>query len=249
MLVCGALGCAGAAVAGRRHRAAATLLAGALGSAAADAFGAPAALHVIACALAALAVLMMVPARLGRPSPLTWLDFLMGACAVGALAVTTGAELAATIAAMGVAAGLGLARWRVSPALALALAGLAALGEVPVLAVVPFAFAVWLRERPAVPSPEFNPVVLAALLAYASTAMTLLVVGQFVVAAGGRRRPGDGHDADRDGAGRADGRRSAEGVAPPGGHRRPHRARQPAPPARAVCRRRSARRTPRSRCC
>ena len=60
----------------------------------------------------------MVLARLGRPLPLTWLDFAMGACAVGALAVTTGAELPATLAASGVAAALGLARWRVSPALA-----------------------------------------------------------------------------------------------------------------------------------
>ena len=38
----------------------------------------------------------------------------MGGCAVGALAVTTGAELPATLAAVGVAATLGLARWRVS---------------------------------------------------------------------------------------------------------------------------------------
>ena len=35
-------------------------------------------------------------------------------------------------------------------------------------------------SRPATPSPEFNPVVLAAILAYAATALTLLVVGQFV---------------------------------------------------------------------
>ena len=45
---------------------------------------------------------------------------------------------------------------------------------------VPLALALWVREPPATPSPEFNPVVLAALLAYAVTALTLLVVGQFV---------------------------------------------------------------------
>jgi diguanylate cyclase (GGDEF)-like protein len=180
VLVCGGLACAGAAVLRRRHQVAAPLLAAALGCAAADAFGAPSGLHAAACVLAAAAVFAMILARLGRPLALTWLDFVMGACAVGALAVTTGAELPATLAAMGVAAALGLARWRVSPALACALVGLAALGEVPALAIVPFAAAVWLRERPAVPSPLFSPVVLAALLAYASTALTLLVVGQFV---------------------------------------------------------------------
>jgi diguanylate cyclase (GGDEF)-like protein len=122
----------------------------------------------------------MVIGRLGRPLRLSWLDFVMGGCAVGALAVTTGAELPATLAAVGVAASLGLARWRVSLALALALAGLAALGELPVLATLGFVGAAWVREPEAEPGPEFSPVVLASILAYAGTALTLLVVGQFV---------------------------------------------------------------------
>ena len=50
---------------------------------------------------------------------MTWLDFVDGRRArSGALAVTTGAELPATLGASGVAAALGLARWRVSAALA-----------------------------------------------------------------------------------------------------------------------------------
>ena len=53
------------------------------------------------------------------------------------------------------------------------------------------------------------------------------------VPAAGRRRAGDGHDADRHGARRADGRGPAAGVAPPSGHRRPHGPRQPAAPALA----------------
>jgi diguanylate cyclase (GGDEF)-like protein len=122
----------------------------------------------------------MVVGRLGRPLPLSWLDLVMGACAVGALASTTGAEASAGVAAAGVAGALALARWRVSPALALALAGLIALGELPVLAAAPLAVVAWLREPPAAPSPEFSPVVLTALLASATTALTLLVVGQFV---------------------------------------------------------------------
>src|SRR3954471_14982260 len=180
VLVCGGLACAGSAVTKRARRGSSALLALALGCAAADAFGAPGALHSIACGLAGLAVFVMVLARFGRPLALTWLDFVMGACAVASLSVTTGAELPANLAATGVAAALGLARWRLSLAFAFALAGLAALGELPVLAVPLFVAAAWCREPPAPPSPEFSPVVLAALLAYATTALTLLVVGQFV---------------------------------------------------------------------
>ena len=59
----------------------------------------------------------MVLLRLGRPLTMSFLDAAMGACAVGSLAVTTGAELPATLAAVAVAAALGLARWRVTIAL------------------------------------------------------------------------------------------------------------------------------------
>ena len=111
---------------------------------------------------------------------LSWLDFLMGGCAVGALAVTTGAELPAALAAAGVAAALGAARWRVSArarvrarrpdrARRAARAGGAAVRRRR------------LADRAgAAPDQEFNPVVLAAILAYMTTALTLLVVGQFV---------------------------------------------------------------------
>jgi diguanylate cyclase (GGDEF)-like protein len=180
VLVCGSLACAGAGVLRRRHQLAAALFAASLACAAADAFGAPGALHAIAAGLGIAGALAMVLGRLGRPLPLTWLDFVMGGCAVASLAVTTGAELPSTLTATGIAAALGLARWRASPALICALVGLAALGEVPVIAVLPFAAAAWLPEPPAPPTPEFSPIVLAALLAYASTALTLLVVGQFV---------------------------------------------------------------------
>src|SRR4051794_8589261 len=136
VLVCGAVVCAASAVLRYRSRLAAMLFAVALACAAADRFGAGPALDAIACGFATGGAVAMVIGRLGRPLPLSWLDSVMAGCAVGALAVTTGAELPATLAAAGVAAALGLARWRVSLALALALAGVAALGEVPVLAVV-----------------------------------------------------------------------------------------------------------------
>ena len=173
----------------------------------------------------------------------------MGGCAVGALAVTTGAELPATLAAVGVAAALGLARWRVSVALACALVGLAALGELPVLAIVPLAAAVWLREPDAEPGPEFSPVVLAAILGYAATALTLLVVGQFVslppvAATLATVTVLTGHGA-----------RGTDRHRPPAGqralrrHRRPDGPREPPPPARPARATRSATPTARSRCC
>jgi diguanylate cyclase (GGDEF)-like protein len=180
LLVGGSLSCAASTFARGHNRLASLLFAAALAAAAADQFGAGRSLHVAACALAFVGALAMVEARLGRPLPLSWLDFLMGGCAVGALAVTTGAELPATVAAIGVAATLGLARWRVSLALGLALAGIAALGELPALAVVPLVAAAWVYEPEPGPDRSFNPVVLAAILAYTSTALTLLVVGQFV---------------------------------------------------------------------
>ncbi len=122
----------------------------------------------------------MVIERLGPPLPLSWLDFVMGGCAVGALAVTTGAELSANLAAVGVAATLSLARWRVSLALGLALAGLAALGELPLLATAGLMAGAWVREPEAEDGPEFSPIVLVAILSYAGSALILLLVGQFV---------------------------------------------------------------------
>jgi len=179
VLLCGSLACAGAAVL-RDRQVAALLLAAALAIAAADAFGAPDWLQIVACGIGIVGALAMVVGRLGRPVRLSWLDFLMGGCAVGALAVTTGAEAPATLAAAGVAATLGAARWRVSGAFACALVGLIALGEVPALAAPLFGAAAWLTEKEPAPDREFSPVVLTAILAYMTTALTLLVVGQFV---------------------------------------------------------------------
>jgi diguanylate cyclase (GGDEF)-like protein len=178
VLLGGSLACAAAAFLRRRHQAAAIALAAALAVATADAFGAD--LQFVACVLGFAGALAMVVARLGRPARLSWLDALMGGFAVGALAVTTGAEVPAAIAAAGVAAALGAARWRITGALVCALAGLIALGELPVLAAPLFAAAAWLTEPEPGPDKEFNPVVLAAILAYMTTVLTLLVVGQFV---------------------------------------------------------------------
>jgi diguanylate cyclase (GGDEF)-like protein len=179
-LVCGALACASAAALKRSRLSVAAPLAVALAAAAAAELGAGRGWAIAACAVAVGAAVAMVVARLGKPLPLSWLDLAMGAGVVGALALTTGAEPQATVAAMGVAAVLGLARWRVSVPLACALIGVVALGELPALAVPALTAAAWLREPAARPGPEFSPLVFVALLAYTATAVTLLVVGQFV---------------------------------------------------------------------
>ena len=64
----------------------------------------------------------------------------------------------------------------------LALAGLAALAAGPWLAPVAalaMTAAAWLPEPPPRPSEDFSPVVLAAILTFATTALVLLIVGQF----------------------------------------------------------------------
>ena len=180
LLAAASLVCVGSAVLRHRSRVAAVLFAAALASAAADAFGAGQSFHDVATGFAFGGVVAMALQRLGRPLTMSWLDATMGACAVGALAVTTGAELPATLAAVAVAAALGLARWRVTLALGCGLVGLAALGELPLLAAIPLVAALWVPEPEADEASTFSPVVLAAILAFAATALTLLVVGQFV---------------------------------------------------------------------
>src|SRR4051812_16457164 len=179
VLVAASLVCVMSAVLRHRSRVTGVLFAAALAASAAEELGAAQGLHDVAVGLAFAGVLAMVLRRLGRPLALSWLDAAMGACAVGALSATTGAVLPATLAAVGVAAVLGVARWRLTVALALALAGLAALGEQPALACVFLIGALQIPEPEAPPASQFSPIVLAAILAYAATALTLLVVGQF----------------------------------------------------------------------
>jgi diguanylate cyclase (GGDEF)-like protein len=119
----------------------------------------------------------------------------MGAAATAGLAAVLGAPAATAVGVAGVACGLGLSRWRPGRVVLLALAGLAALAADPWLAglaalaadpwlapvaALAFGAAAWTRDLPPRPREEFSPVVLAALLAYATTALTLLTVGQFV---------------------------------------------------------------------
>ena len=138
------------------------------------------------------------------------------------------------------AAGLGLCRWRPGRAVLLALAGLAALGAGPWLAPARggrVAAAAWLGEPPPEPGPEFSPVVLAAILTFATTALgaahrravhrlddVAVVLASLTVLAGMARA---GLTVDR----------AAARDAARGDDRRPHRPRQPPPPRRHAARR------------
>ena len=250
VLVAASLVCVGSAVLRHHSRVAAVLFAAALAASAADEFGAGQAFHDVAVGLAFAGALAMVLERLGRPLTMSWLDAAMGACAVGALAVTTGAELPATLAAVGVAATLGLARWRVTIALGLRArrarrAGRAAAARGRRSSSPRCSPRAGGRRPPRTSarssSPRSSPT--------PATALTLLVVGQFVslppVAATlatvtvltGMARAGL-TIVDRLRATRA--RR---------GHRRPDRPRQPPPPAATGWPRRSRTRRATSPCC
>src|SRR4051794_36780191 len=100
VLVCGSVGCAGAAVLRRASRPSGALLTLALAAAAAWELGAPDGLLVAACALATAGALLLVV----RPLAMSWLDAGMGASAPAALAGALGAGTATPPAAAGVAA-------------------------------------------------------------------------------------------------------------------------------------------------
>src|SRR4051794_30132616 len=182
VLVAGSVACAGAVVAGRPAPLARAGLAVALAIAAVGEFTRSDAAELTACAVAAAAIAALVLVRLGPVTRLSWLDAAMGASATAGLAVVLGADAAGAVGAGGVACGLGLSRWQPGRVVLLALAGLTALAAGPWLvfpAVVALGTAAWLRESPPRPSEEFSMVVLAALLTYATIALTLLTVGQF----------------------------------------------------------------------
>ena len=153
----------------------------------------------------------------------------MGGCAVGALAVTTGAELPATVAAIGVAATLGLARWRVSArARAARSPASPRSASCPSSRVVPLVAAAWIYEPEPAPGPRVQPGRAGGdpgLHVDGADAARRRPVRQ---PPAGRRDAGDGHRADRDGPRRADDRRPPARERARRRHRRPDRARRTA---------------------
>jgi diguanylate cyclase (GGDEF)-like protein len=185
VLVCGAVGCAAAAARRDRPALPAAGFGAALACAAVREIAAngDAWLSVGACVAAIAGLACLVVARFGMPGRLSWLDAAIGASASGALALAAGATAAEVLGIAGIAAVLGLSRWRTTPGVLCGMAGLALLsaGDAAAgFAAVPLAFAAW-RDEPRVgPGPEFNPVVLAAILIFATISLALLTVGQFV---------------------------------------------------------------------
>jgi diguanylate cyclase (GGDEF)-like protein len=181
-LIAGATACVAAAALPRRGLPLRLLLAASLACGAAAALGAGDVLWILAVGLGTGAVVGVVLECAPQVTRLSWLDAAMGASASSALALTLGAGAVPAIATGGAVGGLALARWRPGIGLAGAVVGLAALGAgeaIAPLAAIAFAPAAWLREPPPEPGPEFSPVVLAAILLFAFTALGVLTAGEF----------------------------------------------------------------------
>ena len=136
---------------------------------------------IAACALATAGVAVLVLDRMATVSRLSWLDAAMGASSSAAVAVSVGADAAAATAAAGTIGSLALSRWRPGWRVVIALVGLVAFGAGPdlaPLAALALATAAWMRAEPAEPGPEFSAIVLVAILAFATAAMTLRTIGQ-----------------------------------------------------------------------
>ena len=182
LLVAGAAVCAAAAVRGPRGRAGRAGLALALAGAGAGELTDRDGLIVAGCGVAVAAIVHLVLAPLGTIDRQSWLDAVMGACATAGLAIALDGAAVDAVGAGGVAAGLGLCRWRPGRNVLLALVGLAALAAGPWLspvAALAMGAAAWLPEPPPRPAPEFSPIVLAAILTFATIALGLLTAGQF----------------------------------------------------------------------
>ncbi len=127
----GAVACGAAALRGRA-RGARVVLALALATAGAgELAGEPEWAAIAACALAAVAVALLVLARFGPVDRLSWLDAAMGASSTAGVAVAIGASPVEAVGAAGVAGGFALCRWRPGWSVLLAVAGLAALAAGP----------------------------------------------------------------------------------------------------------------------
>ncbi|HET8950263.1 MAG TPA: GGDEF domain-containing protein, partial [Solirubrobacteraceae bacterium] len=139
-------------------------------------------LAVASCVLVTAGLVVLVLRLHPDVTRLSWLDAAMGATSTAALAAALGSDGALAVAVGGVVGVIALSRWRPAQPVVVALAGVAALGagEGPTaLAAVLVGGAAWLPAERRMPGPEFSPVVLSAILTFATIALCLLTVGQF----------------------------------------------------------------------
>ena len=134
----------------------------------------------IVFAIAALA--LAVRRRFESLPWLSVLDAIMGGTASGAVAVALGASDHVSLAVGGAVGALALSRWQ--PSTTIALLGGATLLLGGGQDAAPFAAplcgaAAWRSEARVGPGPAFRWTVLAAIIAFATAALTLLAVGQF----------------------------------------------------------------------
>jgi diguanylate cyclase (GGDEF)-like protein len=184
VLLAGSASCAGSVLVVRRYRPAWLLVAAGLACAATFELidGAPEVVAAAAPGLVAVGLAWLVARQHEDVTRLSWLDAAMGASSSAALALTLGADAATAVAAGGVLGVISLSRWRPQQALIAAVAGLAALGAGSIVAPaagVLLGLAAWLPSRRREAGPDFSPIVLTAILAYATTALGLLTAGQF----------------------------------------------------------------------
>ena len=185
VLLAGCAACVASVVVVHRYRPAWLLVAAGLACAAAtelldadwETVGAPAALLITA------GLGWLVTRQHADVTRLSWLDAAMGASSTAALAVALGAGAETAVAVGGVFGLIALSRWRPQRALVAGLTGLALLGvgaEAAPFSAVLLGLAAWVPSRRLAAGPEFSPVVLTALLTFATIALGLLTVGQFV---------------------------------------------------------------------
>lgn len=183
VLIAGSVACAAAALLGRPRIVWLLAAAGLACAAAADQLDSgDASLAVASCVLVAAAGALLVLRLHPDVTRLSWLDAGMGASSTAALAVALDSGTALAVAIGGAAGVIALSRWRPAVPVVVMLAGLVLLGAGEAPAAVATGLvggAAWLPAKQRTPGPEFSPVVLSALLAFATIALTLLTVGQF----------------------------------------------------------------------
>ena len=184
VLAVGSLACLAAGLLGASGRPARLALASALALAAAWYATDTSVLMRLAVLAASVGLVLVVLERFGRIPGLSVLDGVMGATSAAAVVALLDGSAELALSVGGAVGGMALSRWQPSPAMLLTGAGTIALGagEPVAIAASPLmALAAWRTEPRVGPGPEFRWTVLAAIIAFATAALTLLAVGQFTM--------------------------------------------------------------------